>query len=202
VSDPDVTGSPHRSLRRTLLLIVALLALFVWRSGKLGPPEVVPLDKLMVPTPVVSEAVAPREGYISPDFDARTLGHESVHLSALRGKAIFLNFWAPWCKPCQAEMASIGRLAEAASQDVRILTVALDTTGPAVEDFIRKNRIRFPVIYDEDRELGTRFEVAGIPTTLLLDGRGFVVSRIVGPRAWDRPEFIDWISGLAARKEQ
>ncbi|MFQ5456957.1 MAG: TlpA family protein disulfide reductase [Myxococcota bacterium] len=190
-------GEKGRAVPFTFMLILLLLAFFVWRSGTLGPPEVVPLEKLIVPVPVVSENTAPREGYYSPDFEARTRDGEAVRLSDMRGKAVFLNFWAPWCGPCRAEMAAIGRLAESAPADIRILTIAIDSNGEDVARFADKHDVRFPIIHDKDGSLGATFQIAGIPTTILLDPRGLVVSRIVGPRAWDHPDFLAWISKLA-----
>ena len=192
------SAEKRRSLPATLLLITALLALFVWHSGKLGPPEVAPADELVLPTPVVSDTVAPREGYYSPDIEAQTLEGAMVHLSDMRGKVVFLNFWAPWCQPCRAEMASIGRLAEAAPGDVGIVTIAINSDRGAVDRFTMKHKIDFPVIHDAAGNLRKTFQVGGIPTTVVLDTRGVVVRRITGPRSWDDPAFMSWLSKLAA----
>jgi len=188
----------RRSLPVTLLLITLLLALFVWRSGELGPPEVAPLDDLTLPIPVVSQTATPREGYFSPDFEAQTLEGAAVHLFDMRGKTVFLNFWAPWCEPCRAEMASIGRLAEVAPGDVGVVTIAINSERDAVERFSKKYKIGFPVIHDAAGDLRETFQVVGIPTTLLLDARGVVARRITGPRSWDDPDFMTWLSKLAA----
>ena len=196
----DPSGSPPRSTRSLLptsLLIAVLLGIFVWRSGKLGPPEVVPPDGRFVPTPLISDVESPRVGYFSPDFHATTLSSRPVRLSDLRGKAVFMNFWAPWCGPCKAEMAAIGDLAKRAPKTVSVLTIAVDAREADVRSFIDKNGVQFPVIHDDDGDLGARFQISGIPTTLLLDHRGVIVSRIVGPRDWGREEFVSWMARLA-----
>jgi thiol-disulfide isomerase/thioredoxin len=192
------SAEKRRSLPVTLLLITGLLALFVWRSGELGPPEVASVDDLVLPIPVVSHTATPREGYFSPDFEAQTLDGAPVHLLGMRGKAVFLNFWAPWCEPCRAEMASIGRLAEAASGDIGIVTIAINSDRDAVERFSKEYKIGFPVIHDSGGDLRETFQVVGIPTTLVLDARGVVARRITGPRSWDDPDFVLWLSKLAA----
>lgn len=188
----------RRSLPATLLLITVLLALFVWRSGELGPPEVAPGEELILPIPVISDTAAPREGYFSPDFEAQTLEGAAVHLFDMRGKAVFLNFWAPWCAPCRAEMASIGRLVEAAPGDVGVVSIAIDSDRGTVERFTKKYKIGFPVIHDAAGDLRKTFQVVGIPTTVVLDARGVVARRITGPRSWDDPAFMSWLSKLSA----
>ncbi|MDP3938000.1 MAG: TlpA disulfide reductase family protein [Deltaproteobacteria bacterium] len=196
-ADREARG-PRRSLPATVLFMALLLGLLVWRMGVLGPPEVSPPEDLMVPVPVVSSTRAPREGYLSPPFDARTLKGRRVELEELRGSPVFMNFWAPWCGPCRAEMEAIGRLADESPGDVHVLAIAVDSREEDVQRFVQKNGVSFPVIYDDDGSLGARFEIAGLPTTIILDPRGFVVKRIVGARAWDHPDFSAWVAKLAS----
>ncbi len=147
---------------------------------------------------VTPETVAPRENYRAPDFEATDVEGRPVSLSALRGRAVFVNFWATWCVPCRRELPAIGRLAARAPKGVAVLTIATDSKEPDVREMMRAHGIRFPVVMDEKGTLGAKYEVAGIPTTLLLDPRGIVVKRVVGPRAWDHPEFVAWMGRLAA----
>jgi thiol-disulfide isomerase/thioredoxin len=142
------------------------------------------------------------EGHIAPDFEARTLGGRPVRLSKLRGKAVFLNFWAPWCGPCRMEMAAIDNLHAQSSDEVSILTIAVESSEAHVRRFVGRHRVTLPVIHDIRGEVGTRFQISGIPTTVLIDPQGVVVRRIVGPRAWDRPEFVAWLSELASATGQ
>jgi len=111
---------------------------------------------------------------------------------------VFVNFWATWCVPCRRELPAIGRLDARAPEGVAVLTIATDSKEPDVREMMRAHGIRFPVVMDETGTLGAKYEVAGIPTTLLLDPRGIVVKRVVGPRAWDHPEFVAWMGRLAA----
>lgn len=95
-------------------------------------------------------------------------------------------------------MAAIGRLADEAPGDVHVLAVAVDSREEEVQRFVQKNGVSFPVIHDEEGNLRAKFEIAGLPTTIILDPRGLVVMRIVGARAWDHPDFSAWMAKLAS----
>jgi peroxiredoxin len=94
-------------------------------------------------------------------------------------------------------MAAIGDLAERAPKTVSVLTIAVDAREEDVRRFVDKYGVQFPVIHDDRGDLGAKFQISGIPTTLLLDNRGVIVSRIVGPRDWSRDEFVSWMAMLA-----
>jgi hypothetical protein len=96
------------------------------------------------------------------------------------------------------EMAAIGRLHARAGEEIRILTIAVDSSEAHVRRFLKELPMKLPVIHDAQGELGAKFKITGIPTTLLVDPRGVVVLRIVGPRAWDRPEFLAWATRVAS----
>ncbi len=181
---------------RSTALLLAVLGFLAWRLGEVAPPEAPPLEDLDFPA-VSPDTVAPREGYRAPDFAAVDLEGGPVKLSALRGRAVFLNFWATWCIPCRRELPAIARLAARAPAGVEVLTIATDSREPDVRTMLRERGVRVPVIFDDSGLLAAQYEVTGIPTTLLLDARGVVVKRIVGPRAWDHPEFVAWLGRLA-----
>jgi thiol-disulfide isomerase/thioredoxin len=176
---------------------LAVLGLLVWRLGKVAPPETPPLDDF-VPAPVISEAREPREGYLAPDFQAVDLDGRPVRLDDLRGRAVFLNFWATWCGPCRREIPAIDRLARRSGQRVAVVTVATDSSAADVQQFLRNARSKIPVVVDQTGDLGEKYDVAAIPTTFLVDPRGIIVKRIAGARAWDHPEFVAWLGKLAA----
>jgi len=66
-------------------------------------------------------------GKVAPDFDLPDLGDNYVRLSDFRGKVVFLNFWATWCKPCREEMPSMEVLYRNFKQDgLVVLAVSID----------------------------------------------------------------------------
>src|SRR3972149_5892267 len=90
------------------------------------------------------------EGAKAPDFVLPDLSGKMVKLSDYRGKVVFLNFWATWCKPCEEEMPSMSVMYEVLKkQNFEILALSVDTEGPdVVESFAKKYELKFPILHD------------------------------------------------------
>lgn len=91
-------------------------------------------------------------------------------------------------------------------REFTILAVAGDRQGAAlVGPFMREYDLTFPTVLDVTGEVGTRYRVRTIPTTVLLDREGRVVSREVGARDWNsfgaRGLIEALLAGTSGRKE-
>ncbi len=100
-----------------------------------------------------------------------------VSFEDLRGKIIFLNFWATWCPPCVAELGHIQELSEQykESKDVVILTTVLPgdrgVSKHDILDFIEENGYTMPVLFDDGTLFGY-FGINSFPTTLMINRDG------------------------------
>ncbi len=83
-----------------------------------------------------------------PDFDLTDLQGRNWKLADLKGKVAFINLWATWCGPCQAELPYVQKLSEQMKQnkDVLILTLNIDEEVGLVEPFMKEHKYTFPVI--------------------------------------------------------
>ncbi len=105
-----------------------------------------------------------------------------VDLQSLRGKVVLLDFWATTCGPCIAEQPNIKAAYEKYHrQGFEVIGISLDgkAGGPQVEKFIAKHQLPWPQVLDEETEadsLSRRFGIVAIPTQLLLDRDGLLVS--------------------------
>ena len=133
-----------------------------------------------------------------PNIPLKDLKGQQVDLKALKGRVIFLNFWATWCGPCKEEMPSMQALyQEFKEKGFVFLTISVDYEGlRPVKEFIEKNRYTFPVLIDQKGETLDLFEVNGIPTTFLIDKQGKMIGKVIGPRDWKSPEVISLLSQL------
>ncbi len=133
-----------------------------------------------------------------PDFCLDGLNGEKVQLKSLKGKIIFLNFWATWCGPCKEEMPSMEALYQHFKErNFVFLTISLDYGGQdSVRKFIGNHRYHFPVLLDPLGKTLDLFQINKIPTTLIIDKNGKMIGRAIGPRNWSSPEFFSLIEQL------
>ena len=135
---------------------------------------------------------------LAPDFAVVDLSGKTVRLSTLRGRVVLVNVWATWCPPCREEMPSMERLyRQLAGPAFELLAVSEDEGGlEGVRRFAKDMGVTFPVLWDPERQVGSRFGVWGYPETFIIDRNGYVVERVIGPRAWDSPQQVDALRAL------
>ncbi|WP_064093057.1 peroxiredoxin family protein [Rossellomorea aquimaris] len=126
------------------------------------------------------------KGDRAPDFKLTNLKGKDVSLSDYKGKKVILNFWATWCPPCKAEMPHMQKYYEknAEKENVEILAVNLtsqDEGERAVRQFVDGYKLTFPILLDEEGEIGEEYRAFTIPTTYMIDTKGEIQHKIVGP---------------------
>lgn len=137
-------------------------------------------------------------GAKAPAFTLKDTSGQSVSLQQLRGKVIFLNFWATWCPPCRAEMPSMERLNEVfANKDFVMLAVNIEETGmTVVGPFMQQNPYHFSVLLDNEGVVQNLYGVYRFPETFIIDKKGKIVDHIVGGRDWSSAEMLKYIADL------
>lgn len=122
----------------------------------------------------------PADSFALPSPDGGLL-----RLSDLRGKIVFLNFWASWCPACREEMPGMERLyQEFKDRGLVIIAVDLQESRETVAAFMKQFGLTFPAALDRDGSVSDRYRVRFIPTTYLVSREGTLLGRVVGPRDW------------------
>ena len=118
----------------------------------------------------------------APNLNLTTLDGKKVTLADIKGKPIFLNFWATWCPPCVAEMPFINELYPEYKDKVNFVMVSVDSadTKDKVVKFITDNRFTLPIYTAEQGELYKTYNVQGIPTTYIINSKGNILQKHVG----------------------
>lgn len=118
------------------------------------------------------------------DWALRSLAGEPTSLEAYRGRVIFLNVWASWCRPCVSELADIATLQDnLADSDVAFLLVSPEDREP-VERFMKRYRIGLPVLLELE-PMPQAFGLRALPTTYIIDRTGRIVLMHRGARNWN-----------------
>ncbi len=131
--------------------------------------------------------MAPGERRTAPALRGTGLDGEKLSLAAYRGRVVVVNVWGSWCAPCRKEAPDLAAASKAlAAKDVAFLGVNTRDIdrGPA-RAFVRTFRVPYPSIYDPHgaQLLGFRGTLppSAIPSTLVIDRRGRVAARVLGP---------------------
>lgn len=183
----EVKPSGSRRLVVTLAAVVILVLAFgvVWMQSSKYEPLVV--------------------GMNAPDFNLPDLQGKSQRLSDYRGKVVFLNFWATWCKPCKEEMPSMQALWDNLKQeDFVMLAISMDrvTTKKDIPPFVESMKLAFPILTDSWGQTDNRYKLMGVPETYIIDQNGVLREKVIGPRDWSRAESITTIVQLLQKQRK
>lgn len=123
------------------------------------------------------------------DFELPDLSGKLHRLSDYKGKVIFLNFWATWCKPCEEEMPSMQTLYENLDNfPFEIIAVSVDKDAPeAVAKFAKRYGLTFTILHDRKGKVKEMYKTTGVPETFIIDQNGIVAEKVWGPRDWLDP---------------
>ena len=144
------------------------------------------------------EKGAIEKGSPAADVAVRTLDGKTVSLSQFKGKVVMLNFWATWCPPCREEMPSMDALHQKFKDnpDFVLLPVSIDEEAQTVGEFMKRNNYTMPVYHDPNKDAGSVYGITGVPETFIIDKKGVIAEKVIGPLDWMKPEVLQFIQDL------
>ena len=172
--DPRLLGP----LLAAVLVGVAVVAARPWsgRDAPFGPvAQVAPAGE------AAELKTAPEIGKLAPNFRLPTVDGGEVRLSDLRGRPVFLNFWATWCIFCVGEMPAMQKLADCYGNRVVVLGVNVGEETERARRFAEEAGVRYPLALDADTAVTEVYRVRQMPTSLFLDADGVVRAVGYGP---------------------
>jgi len=147
-----------------LLPTMAVLGLLAWGFTR---------EAKFIPTPLLAKP--------APDFSLTLFDGTVLRLEELRGKVVFLNFWASWCPPCRAE----ARMLEAAwrghkDRGVVFLGINIQDKEDAARKFLEEFGVTYPNGMDPGSKIAIDYGVWGLPETFIIDREGRITYKHVG----------------------
>ena len=125
----------------------------------------------------------------APSFALDDLSAKRVSLKDLRGKVVFLNFWATWCVPCRQEMPTMEKLQrEMKEQGLEVVAINIRESQKAVRKFTGELGLSFTVLLDKDAKVSEEYGAWAIPLSYFINRKGEFVGKVDGPREWDGRE--------------
>jgi cytochrome c biogenesis protein CcmG/thiol:disulfide interchange protein DsbE len=118
----------------------------------------------------------------APDFTLERLDEDAeLTLSSLRGKAVVLNMWASWCKPCKEEAPFLEQVWQE-NRERGLVVVGLDSQDfrEDARRFADRFGLTFPLVFDGPGDTLPDWGVTGFPETFVIDRDGRVVQAFVG----------------------
>ena len=127
----------------------------------------------LVGTPVHAVQV----GEAAPAFALAGADGRELQLAQLRGKVVYVDFWASWCTPCRRSFPWMNALYERhRDAGLTVVGVNVDKRLTDAERFLRDVPASCPVVFDARGDTPAAFDVKGMPSSYLIDRNGIVVA--------------------------
>ncbi|GAA3985981.1 TlpA family protein disulfide reductase [Mucilaginibacter dorajii] len=133
-----------------------------------------------------------------PNYSYRDTSGNTVSLSDLKNKVVFVNYWATWCPPCLAEMPSINKLRQKFRNNPQVVFVMVDVDDDFAKSkaFLKKNDYDLP-LYNSVSTFPDALLDGSIPTTLVFGKDGSLKYKHTGPTNYNDESFEEYLKGQA-----
>lgn len=96
-------------------------------------------------------------------------------IASLKGRVVYVDFWASWCVPCRLSMPALDSLYKKHSAaGLTVIGVNKDTSAEDAQKFLKRVPVGFPVARDEQDAVAKAFDVKAMPSGYLIDRKGVV----------------------------
>jgi peroxiredoxin len=138
----------------------------------------------------------PHVGSAAKEFTVHDSDHQ-VSLTQFRGQVVVLNFWATWCPPCNQELPSIMDMQNRLrGRGIVVLGVSIDVDGDAYHRFLKERSVNFVTVRDPEQKVANMYGTSMWPESYVIDRKGVLRRKVVGPINWDSPDVMQFLSQL------
>lgn len=142
-------------------------------------------------TPTAVGAPAPEITVFDPE------GHP-LNLQDLRGNVVVINFWATWCGTCAMEKPLLNRFYAGFRNNphFRLITVLYNDSAENAKAYLAKHGYALPFYMDPGSHASAAYGLTGVPESYVVDKRGILRGKAIGPVSWDAPKVSAFIKKL------
>ncbi len=124
-----------------------------------------------------------------------------MDLKELRGKVVFLNFWATWCPPCIEEMPSMEKRHQELEKDGLVtLAINFQESPDRVKEFFSEHNLTFTALLDRDGKVSELYQAWALPVSVIINKRGEIAARATGSKDWYSDEALQLFRQLLAEE--
>jgi peroxiredoxin len=136
-------------------------------------------------------------GSPAPQFTLGARSGQNVSLAQYKGQVVMLNFWASWCGPCRQEMPLLESIYKKYNKlGFTLIGVNVEPDSNAANAWLQQTPVSFPILYDKESKVSKMYDVAGMPSTVIIDRTGKVRVLHRGYKPGDENEYLDSIRTL------
>jgi peroxiredoxin len=136
-------------------------------------------------------------GSPAPQFTLGAKSGQNVSLAQYKGQVVMLNFWASWCGPCRQEMPLLESIYKKYNRlGFTLIGVNVEPDSNAANEWLKQTPVSFPILYDKESRVSKMYDVAGMPSTVIIDRAGKVRMLHRGYKPGDENEYLDSIRTL------
>ena len=147
---------------------------------------------LLIAVPALAGAPGP-----APAFSLPARGGSTVALSQYKGQVVMINFWASWCGPCRQEMPLLDSIYKQYHRmGFTLIGVNVEPDSNAANQWLKETPVSFPILYDKESKVSKMYDVAGMPSTVIIDRAGKVRALHRGYKPGDENGYLDSIRTL------
>jgi len=124
----------------------------------------------------------------------------SVTLEQFKGKVVYVDFWASWCKPCIQSFPWLHDIKENYSaKGFEVVAINLDKDQALAEEFLKVMDVNFVVAFDESGDTASRYKLKGMPSSYLIGRDGKLYAAHIGFREKDKAKLEQGIKQLLTK---
>ncbi|WP_138756230.1 TlpA family protein disulfide reductase [Paenibacillus sinopodophylli] len=184
-------------MRKNILIGASVIVLFLFAAYATNQYSISGKEESELPQPTVEASIVSESPASAPvvssvpvetaeledaiDFTLTDLDGNQVNLKDLRGKSVYLNFWATWCKWCKKELPDINKVNGLyKDENLVVLTVSVGEKQELVNSFMQEHSYELTTLLDPSKKVAQDYGVSALPVSIFIDKNGKIAHRKLG----------------------